>query len=104
MREIIGGVPALDFVRVFGIIILVVAALVAALCVIIGYFMRLKQLEKQVDEFKTELNAELRRFEEETKQDFAKERHIINESLAGISETLMRAVLTVGKKDDKSEK
>lgn len=101
MKEIFDTVLTADFLYAFIIAALIALAVGALIFVICAYFVKLKKLEKQIEEFKAALDSRLDTFEENTRQDFARERHMINESLAGISETVMRAVISVsGKKQD----
>jgi len=90
-----------EFLGTLGLMLIGALLIGGAVFIISAYFVKLRQLEKQINDFKTEVNTRLDRFEKETREDFAKERHMINESLSGISETVMRAVLTVASRDKK---
>lgn len=101
MSDMLNTLFSSEFLGTFGIMILCALIIGAVVFIVSSYLVKLRRLEQQIQEFKTEVNARLDRFERETKEDFAKERHMINESLSGISETVMRAVLTVAGRDRK---
>ena len=101
MNGIIDTVFTREFLGTFITFLLMALCAGSVMFIIAAYFVKLRRLEKQIDEFKRDISARLDNFEASTQKDFARERHMINESLQGISETVARAVISVS--EDKKD-
>ena len=70
----------------------ILALLVAAAAVIL--YIRLRKIEVEIERLRRDVEGRLDRMETAGREEFKKERHMLNESLAAISETLMQAVIS----------
>lgn len=104
MNAILDTIMTREFLNAFGITVAIAALLGAIIFIIAAYFVKLKQLEKQLDELQRVITERIDNFEAQTREDFSRERHMINESLSGISENVMRAVISVSGQNDDVQK
>lgn len=89
-----------EFLKVYGILMGCAAAIVVLTAIVTYCVIRMKQLEKRVNDMERTLSDKLAKAQDDAKDDQKKQRRLINESIAGLSESMTRAILTMNEKGE----
>ncbi|MBQ9856227.1 MAG: hypothetical protein IJO53_08550 [Clostridia bacterium] len=90
---------AFDFLKVYGLLLSLALAVVLLTAIIVGCILRLKQLEKRVSDMEAALTDRMDKAFENALSDQKKQRRLLSESMANLSESMTRAILTMNKRD-----
>lgn len=94
----------IEFLKVYGVLLACVCVILAMGATLSMCVCKVKKLEKTVCELKNDLMARMDEQEKSLSEDRKKERRLINESMANLSESVTRAVFTLkAEKDKKGE-
>ncbi len=89
----------IQFLKVYGILLMCAGAVIVLTALVSGCIVRMKQLEKRVSDMEDALFVKLKEAQDQTKDDQKKQRRLINESIAGLSESMTRAILTINERN-----
>ena len=93
----------MEFLKVYGILLVCVAAILALGCTLSMCVIKVKKLEKAVSDLKTEILARMDEHDKSFSQEQKKERRLLNESMSNLSESVTRAVFSVKAEEKKGE-
>ena len=85
----------IEFLKVYGVLLSCIAAILALACTLCLCVMKVKKLEGAVKEMKKELLEKMDNQEKEFLQEQKKERRLLNESMSNLSESVTRAVFSI---------
>ncbi|MBQ3231490.1 MAG: hypothetical protein IJB25_06410 [Clostridia bacterium] len=85
----------IEFLKVYGVLLSCIAAILALACTLCLCVMKVKKLEGAVEEMKKELLEKMDNQEKEFLQEQKKERRLLNESMSNLSESVTRAVFSI---------
>lgn len=93
----------IEFLKVYGALLACVCVILAMGATLAVCVSKVKKLECAVSELKNDILARLDAQEKATAEDKKKERRLINESMANLSESVTRAVFTLKADADKKD-
>jgi len=94
----------MDFLRVFGALALSAAVVIAMAVIMTSVSVRMKRMEARMTEMEEFIKNALSGVRNESRADNAKQRRIMSENMANFSESMTRAILSLGDEEDAENK
>ena len=91
----------LEFMRVFGVLVVCALAVIAAAVFMTACAIRMKRMEARMAQMEEFIRNALSGAQSENRADNLKQRRILSENMANFSESMTRAILSLG--DDAPE-
>lgn len=91
----------MEFFRVYGVLLACVAAILALSATLAACVGRVKKLERAIEAMKKELLTRLDEQQKTLYEEQKKERRLLNEGMANLTESVTRAVFSVKAEMDK---
>lgn len=91
-----------EFLRVYGALMACAVTIVALSAIMANCAIRMKRLEARMKEMEKSVEDKLIGVQSESRMDSAKQRRVLNQNIANLSESVTRAILSLDekKKDD----
>ena len=92
-----------NFLKVYGLLLSTAVLTVALSAMVVGCVIRMKQLESRVNDMEKALSERMDAAAQDAKDDSKRQRRLLNESMASLSESMTRAILTMNGAEQKKK-